>query len=187
MARETPPPDLAAKRIPGAIAPSASRGGYGPRAAARTIYGLLARCGQRQGLRDAALLVDWASIMGAELAACCVPERLAPGRDGGILHIRVASAWALDVQHRAPLIVERINTYLGRRAVARLAIRQGPMPRPRPGVSARRRLADGERAAIDHRVAMVEDEELRAALASLARAVAASAPAQRLADGDPNP
>src|SRR5580765_4598854 len=78
------------------------------------------------------LKAEWAAVVGAELGATTWPAAL--GRDGA-LKLRVASSVALDLQHRAPLVIERINLFFGRSVVARLALVQGPLPlatRPRP-------------------------------------------------------
>jgi hypothetical protein len=89
-------------------------------------------------------------------------------RSGGVLVIRVgSSAFAPQLQHLEPLVVERVNRHFGYGAVARIKIRQGPVavrttpppPPPPPPVS-----AEG-RTALDR----VEDPELRAALEGLAR------------------
>jgi hypothetical protein len=53
------------------------------------------------------------------------PEALARG---GTLKLRVARHRALELQHRAPLVIERINLFFGRDAVTRLALIQGPLP-----------------------------------------------------------
>ncbi|BBK45164.1 hypothetical protein STVA_51840 [Allostella vacuolata] len=88
----------------------------------------------RYGFAVAAILTDWRTIVGQPLADHTLPERLAfPAgqRRDGTLHLRVESAWALEVQHLSHRIVERINAHFGFRAVARMTLRQGPMP-PRP-------------------------------------------------------
>src|SRR5712691_815753 len=75
------------------------------------------------------LKAEWTAVVGAELAATTWPEAL--GRDGA-LKLRVASNIALDLQHRAPLVIERINRFFGHAAVARLVLVQGPLPLPAP-------------------------------------------------------
>jgi hypothetical protein len=68
------------------------------------------------------------------------------------------------------VLIERINGYFGYRAVARLKIRQGPVPRarakrpaPAPDPAAGR--------AVDQAVADIADPRLRAALAGFGRAL----------------
>src|SRR5436305_7199749 len=52
------------------------------------------------------LKAEWTPIVGSEWAEVSWPTRL--GRDG-VLKLRAAPGAALDLQHRAPLIIERIN------------------------------------------------------------------------------
>ena len=76
-------------------------------------------------------------------------------------------AFALELQHLAPLLIERINAHLGWRCIGKLALRQaplsgrparpGPAPPPKPAaVAAARDLTGG-----------IADEALRAALVRL--------------------
>jgi hypothetical protein len=76
------------------------------------------------------------------------------------------------VQHLEPLVIERVNGYLGYRAVARLRLQQGPLgghrpparPEPPP-------LTPADEARLREQTAAVEDEPLRGALEKLGRAV----------------
>lgn len=120
------------------------------------------------------LKAEWAAIVGRDWAGISWPAAL--GRDGG-LRLRVATAAAaLELQHRAPLVLERVNVYFGHRVATRLALVQGPLPLApaRPGPPPRP-LARSEIEAIEARLEGVSDPELRAALARLGRAVAAAA------------
>src|SRR5580704_7394299 len=87
-------------------------------AAARLIRPIVASHG---GGILARLKSDWAAIVGAELAAATWPEAL--GR-GGTLKLRVVSAKALEIQHRAPLVIERVNLFFGRVVIERLGLIQ---------------------------------------------------------------
>ena len=93
----------------------------------------------RRGFIHGALIADWPAIAGPALAAHTLPTaiRFPKGeRTGGVLEIKVASsAFAIEVQHLAPLVIERVNGYFGWKAVERLKLRHGPLPRleaPRP-------------------------------------------------------
>jgi hypothetical protein len=114
----------------------------------------------RGGGTLARLKADWPAIIGAESAAATWPDALS--RDG-VLKLRVASERALEIQHRAPSVIERINLFLGRDAVLRIVLVQGP-PLPLSGDEAR---------ALDGQLAAVSDPELRAALARLGHSVVA--------------
>lgn len=118
------------------------------------------------------LKTEWAAIVGPEWAEVSWPNALA--RDGA-LKLRIVSGAALELQHRAPLMIERINLFFGRAVITRLALVQGPLPLPvMPGGRPVHRLAPAEEKAIDERLSGVADADLRDALARLGRAVAGS-------------
>jgi hypothetical protein len=88
------------------------------------------------------------------------------------MELKVTGAFALEAQQAAPLIIARINAYLGWNAVGRIALKQGPVeplsrpapaPPPPPAPS-------GE---ISAAAAKVEDERLRHALERLGATIAA--------------
>lgn len=151
------------------------RRGGPPRAVGRVIGDVTAPVLGKRGFVGADVVADWGAIIGDSLAAATAPEKMAFDRGGsGTLHIRVASgAAAAEIQHQEPKIIERINAHYGYRAVARLRILQGPLPRnpkrrlPLPAIT-----ADVERA-IEETVAGVEDDELRQRLLALGRSIAA--------------
>jgi hypothetical protein len=118
------------------------------------------------------LRVAWPEIAGPDWAASAWPAGL--GRDGG-LKLRVAPAAALELQHRAPLFIERVNLFLGSPVVTRLVLKQA-IAAAAPAASAPRPLTAGETAALDQILAKVADPELRRALAGLGRALFAAAP-----------
>ena len=134
----------------------------------------------RRGFADARLIADWAVIVGRTIAARSQPQRLscarARERRDGTLVLRVAPGFALELQHLAPQLIERINWTLGYAAVSRLAFRQGPLPR-RPAQEGEAREAPQEpRDAEDSNSpaelsAAIDDEGLRDALQELGRAL----------------
>ena len=133
----------------------------------------------KRGFAEAQLVAQWPDILGADLARRTAPEKLSfprGDRRDGTLRLRVASGAATEVQHRSPLILERINAFFGYRAVARLTLVQGPPARPAPaGPPTPRPLAAQERQALDRRLAAIEDPALREALRALGEAVIGTA------------
>jgi hypothetical protein len=96
----------------------------------------------RQGFAAVEIVTHWQDIVGEDLAKRSEPMKLSwPRRDDpdsvGVLQIKVEGAYALEIQHLQPVIVERVNRYFGWRCVGRLAIRQGPVSvrRKRPARS----------------------------------------------------
>jgi hypothetical protein len=129
----------------------------------------------KQGLGEAQLLAEWPAIIGEELARHCWPIKLSfprGERRDGTLRLRVASALALEIQHREPVLLERINGYFGYRAVIRLALVQGGAP-PEEGSAPPppRPLVPAERRDLDRRLDGIADPGLRAALRRLGSAI----------------
>lgn len=142
-------PALAATRI-AKTAPSAhARPGairtQGPRPIAAKAVGsfvprLTKPAFERYGFSAAAIITDWETIVGADMARYTRPERLkwprrvdwsadeadpsARGRPGATLVVAVSAGRALDIQYKARDIVDRINHYFGYRAIADLRIVQ---------------------------------------------------------------
>lgn len=136
---------------------------------------------QRQGFSEADVLMHWPEIVGDGLAQHCRPLKLQwPARaprggdsEPATLIVRVEGVFALTLQHMAPVILQRVNAYLGWRCVGKLAMRQGPLP---PSKRARQTTAAADPAAAASAAAAtadVGDEALRAALVSLGSKVLA--------------
>jgi hypothetical protein len=147
--------------------------GQGFRAVGVTVAKLAAPVVKRRG---GGVLVrlksEWPVIVGADWAGSTWPAAF--GR-GGVLKLYAVPAAAPELQHRAPLLIERVNRFLGRDAVTRLSLVQA-LPAayanaedaPVPPVAA------AEAKALDQRIAGIDDPTLRAALARLGRAVMAA-------------
>lgn len=150
-----------------------------PRRGRTTRAGLLlpqaaAKAYRKHGFAEARLVTDWAAIVGERLAEVCLPEKLA--RDGA-LSVRVSPAFALEVQHLEPQILERIAGFFGHRAVSRLKLHQGTVIPPQTAVTREPRpLTAAEDRDLGDRLATVEDDDLRAALDRLGRALIGSRP-----------
>ena len=99
-----------------------------PRHAARGLTELMKGLDERFGASPDTLRARWREIVGEALASRSEPVKLVKARNGGTtLELRVAGPVAALVQHQAPLILDRLNLYLGQGAVARLRIVQGPL------------------------------------------------------------
>ena len=117
----------------------------GPKAVGTFVPGLTRKAFEKYGFSAAALITDWATIVGKDLAGYTSPERLkwpkgveayqetasdARGRPGATLMLRVDAARALDVQYKTQQITERINAYFGYRAVSEIRLLQAALERP---------------------------------------------------------
>lgn len=159
-----------------------------PKGGARAIGAYVARAldpaARARGFATTALLSDWPAIVGRELAGFTMPDRVvwprrrdeeveAPKRGrrdaGATLVLRIEGPRAIEVQHRADQILERVNAYFGYRAVTEMRFLQAPIARrpnrpqrkpPLPAYS----LPDS---------AGIEDDGLRRALSRLGAATKA--------------
>jgi hypothetical protein len=117
----------------------------------------------------------WPTIAGADWATLAWPAALA--RDGA-LKLFAAPTAALELQHRAPLLIDRVNLFLGRTVVTRLVLVQLlPTPALVPAVAPSRPLTADEASALEQTLSGITEPELRTALAGLGRAILGSQPA----------
>jgi hypothetical protein len=139
------------------------------------IDDLLAPALAAQGFAGRAIVALWPEIVGERLAARTRPlkidwprRRPAPCEmsEPATMVVRVESAFALEMQQLGPIVIERVNTHLGWRAVGKLVLKQGPVEAP--VVAAAPPAADPALLArMERQVAGVEGEALRACLARL--------------------
>jgi len=120
-------------------------GKSGPRAIGSFVAKALDPAARARGFATTALLSDWPAIVGRELAQFTMPDRvLWPRRrdeedgdkpkkghraDGATLVLRIEGPRAIEVQHRAGQILERVNSYFGYRAVTEMRFLQAPIAR----------------------------------------------------------
>ncbi len=147
--------------------------------------GPLADIFARQGFASREILARWPEIVGQTLAGHCRPLRLSwprkrpePGEQGeaATLELRVESAFALEAQQNAPLILARINAFLGWQAAGRIVLRQGPVAvqHGAPGAATRQARSPSSLPPPSDKVraaaAGVQDQALRTALERLGAA-----------------
>ena len=122
-----------------------------------------------QGLAASKLISEWEQIVGKELAAHTMPTKLTFTKDKkaeGNLTVACEGAHALTLQHIQPVIMERIASYFGYKAVARITIEQRPVSaKPKMKVAFKPKTRNVDISGIDQ----VEDPELKQALSGLAK------------------
>jgi hypothetical protein len=147
---------------------------YGPRPLSALLPALTRPAFRRRSPAAAQVMADWATIVGPALAAMTVPRRLS----AGTLTVGCAGPIALELQHMTGEVMARINTHLGVPTVKALRFEQStpdspPAARPPPPPP---EVAEAAEAA----VGSLPEGELRAALASLGRAVLADQPVRNI-------
>jgi hypothetical protein len=138
-----------------------------------------------QGFATSDIIVAWQDIVGERLAAFTQPLKIEWKRKGpnadpdarpepATLVIRVEGAFALEMQHMAPIIIERVNVYYGWRCIGKLVLKQGPVRRMEKKRAAPRALGEADRKRVDAALAPIEEEPLKAALDRLGQAIVGS-------------
>ncbi len=149
---------------------------------AELIEGCIGPAFAAQGFASTDILAAWPDIVGARLARYCRPARIewprkrrnsAEAPDSGTLVVQVESVFAIELQHLAPVVIQRINAHYGWACIGRIVMKQDRVGRP--GVPARRREVDpGRRGEVAKAVSRIEDAGLRDALDRLGLAVVAT-------------
>lgn len=140
----------------------------------------------RQGFGQSGLVLYWDDIVGERLAAVSRPLKVQwpvrqidhvaeNGPASATLIVRVETGFALELQHLAPVVIERVNSHFGWRCISRLVLKQGPLAARPAARCALRPLDKAAEAAAEGLVGDGVDEPLRHALTRLgARVLAGS-------------
>ena len=129
-----------------------------------------------QGLAGSRIVSQWDAIVGPQLAAHTLPEKLTFPQSnkqnggkkiGGTLVISCENGFATELQHMQPQIMERLSGYFGYAAVSRIVISHSWVEKPQaPTPPAPRPTLSGDSVNLTHDIA---DGDLKAALQSLAK------------------
>ena len=140
-----------------------------------------------QGFAGRAVVSLWPEIVGERLSERSRPlkidwpkRRPAPGEraDPATLVVRVEGSFALEMQQLGPIVLERVNTHLGWRAVGKLVLKQGPVAAP-PSPPKPATIDPALRDMMAQRVANIVDPGLREALLRLGCSVASKSRERR--------
>jgi len=156
------------------------------RAIGRIAPDILKGVFKTHGFAQGQILAQWPAIAGEELARFSAPEKIRWPRRGqsaqtgqsaalATLVLRVEGPIAIEIQHSAPQLIERINAFFGYPAIGKISIVQGSLPR-RPMAQKRqaRKLSQGQENKLRSHLGHVGDDKLRKALMRLGRGVIGS-------------
>jgi len=134
-----------------------------------------------QGFASTDILASWSEIVGERLARACQPEKLEWSRrrgasreqrpEPGTLTVRVEGAFALELQHLVPLVIERINRHYGWACVGKIRMRQDRVAQAQRRKAAPQPLDPVRRGEVALAVSSVSEAALRDALDRLGLAV----------------
>lgn len=128
-----------------------------------------------RGLMEGRIITHWAQIAGEEMARLALPEKVTftqGQRTGGTLHLSVTSSGALMIQYAQDLILEKINTFFGYKALGKLRMTHGFVP-PRLVVSSPpgKPLSPEKQVLLEGYLSTVPDPELKELLQKLGSAI----------------
>ena len=130
---------------------------------------------RKRGFVESALIHKWTSIVGKEIAAWSVPNRLVFLRGSTLdatLHLDVLSARALEIQHNELVILERINVVFGYKAINKIAIRQvNSLSRTLKQPPAPTVLTESEKSWVTDQLKNHSNSDLKNALEALGQAI----------------
>lgn len=138
-----------------------------------------------QGFATSDIIVAWPDIVGERLAAYTQPvkvewKRRSSGADPAArpepatLVVRVESAFALEMQHLAPVVMERVNVHYGWRCVGRIVLKQGRVSSPEMKRPSAPVVSEADRRRVGAALEPIAEEPLKAALGRLGEAVIGS-------------
>jgi hypothetical protein len=139
---------------------------------------------ERHGFAYGEILAQWDAILGERLSEHTRPARIkwpkqpsSARKYGGVLVVQADPGFALELQYEVPRLIERVNGYFGYGAIAGVKIMQCTTL---AGRDRRRKepaeLSPGETQDLKERLAGIDDEALRNALARLGRGLKSRQP-----------
>jgi hypothetical protein len=147
-----------------------------PRPLSELLSATLGDVLKAQGFASTEIISRWPDIVGPEIAAHSEPLKINWPRPVGTetpepatLVLRVEGPSALEIQHLAAVILERVNRFFGWQAIGRIALRQAPLKhRERPKPHAVDPFLAAE---VAETLPDIKDENLRQALGRLGAAI----------------
>jgi hypothetical protein len=130
---------------------------------------------RKRGFVEAALIHQWSTIVGSDIAKWSSPDRLVFRRGSRLdatLYLDVLAARALELQHLEPFLLERINVVFGYKAITKIAIRQiSSLGDTEKVVPDQRNLDEKEKNWISNQLKNTTNPNLKEALEALGEAI----------------
>lgn len=119
-----------------------------------------------RGFAGSDILEFWEDIVGTDLARGVAPQKLTFEKDNrthGTLVVKSAGgAFAMLFEHQKERVMQRINAFFGYPAVSRIKIVQGALKiKSIPPKTVLKAIPKDELQALQEKVGIIEDEELR--------------------------
>jgi hypothetical protein len=140
-----------------------------------------------QGFAASDVIIAWPEIVGERLAAFTQPLKIEWKKrashadpesrpEPASLVVRVEGAFALELQHLTPIVIERVNAHYGWRCIGKLVLKQGPVRRLKPEKPPAPVLSPADRQRVEAAAEPIEEESLKAAIGRLGQAILGDKP-----------
>ena len=161
-----------------------------PKSGPKPLAELLENCLQpimaAQGFASTDIIIGWPEIIGEKLAEFSRPVKIewpkrrtysddGQGGEAATLVLKVESAFALDIQHMLPVLIERVNARYGWRCIGKIVIKQGPVPKLTHAMPPRS-LDPALIEQASQRIGTIQDQGLRDALVRLGAGILSDSP-----------
>lgn len=138
-----------------------------------------------RGFTESHLISSWPEIIGSRLSLYSRPVKIEWKKlrkdhsfenkaEPATLIILVESAFALELQHMVPTIIERVNALYGWRCIKNVVLKQGNVARPKRPQKEVLPLSEEAQKTITQSVQDIPDDRLKNALIHLGEAVLAT-------------
>lgn len=129
------------------------------------------------GFSQTRIISQWKDVVGKDMAAASQPLKMRfprGARAGGTLDILVDAGWAVELQHLEPLMIDRINSFFGYAAVAKITITQGPTGLAKPKAKEKDpELTPDQQQELEALIGKTKDDDLRETLKRLGTGIMA--------------
>ena len=141
------------------------------KAASRLINKILDPVMAKRAGVSTALLTAWPEIVGEDLAATSMPLKVQWKHqhfeddvfEPGTLQVAAEGMSALHLQHQTGQVIDRVNAFMGYRAIARIKLVQRPVETAKPK-KRQRPMTEGQKRKVEKLTNTIEDDELKAAM-----------------------
>ena len=141
------------------------------KAASRLINKILDPVLEKRAGVSLALINAWPEIVGDELSETSMPVKVQWKRrvseqdefEPGTLLVAAEGMSALHLQHQTGQVIDRVNGFMGYRAIARIKLVQKPVE-TRKHKSRLRPMTEGQRRKVEKLTNSIDDDELKASM-----------------------
>lgn len=124
------------------------------------------------------IVIHWRDIVGTEMSMYCNPLKTKVNRHTGerTLHVEVpAGGYALEIQHKSSYILDKVNAYVGYRAIHALKVNQNINLRPRqplePEIIPQPQVSEQDEKYLFELTEEIKDEKLKKILINIGKNV----------------